>query len=81
MSTKVNFTNRIDLDPAAIKSKLVASSAISGEYEIVIEADLSDIALTGEFIVVLTHKALGETNRYELPGQNELNINITHPLH
>jgi hypothetical protein len=81
MSTKVNFTNRIDLDPTAIKSKLVASSSISGEYEIVMEADLSDVALTGEFIVVLTHKALGETNRYELPGQNDLKINITHPLH
>jgi hypothetical protein len=81
MSTKVNFTNRIDLDATAIKSKLVANSAIAGEYEIAIEADLSDIALTGEFTIVLTHKALGETNRYELPGQDELKINITHPLH
>jgi hypothetical protein len=81
MSTKVNFTNRIDLDPTAIKSKLVVNSAIPGEYEISMEGDLSDIALTGEFTIVLTHKALGETNRYELPGQNELRINITHPLH
>jgi len=81
MSTKVNFTNRIDLDPTTIKSKLIANSAIAGEYEIAIEADLSDIALIGEFTIVLTHKALGETNRFELPGQKELKINITHPLH
>lgn len=81
MSTKVNFTKRIDIDPEIVKAKLVPSQSASGEYEVSIEADLTGIAISGEFTVVLTHKALGETKRFVLPGQQEFKISVINSLH
>jgi hypothetical protein len=81
MSTKVNFTKRIDIDPEIVKAKLIPSNPASGEYEVSIEADLTGIAIIGEFTVVLTHKALGETKRFELPGQQEFKISVINYLH
>jgi len=81
MSTKVNFTKRIDLDPETVNAKLVPSKTVSGEYEVYIEADFSGIALSGEFTLVLTHKALGETKRFELPGPQDLKISVVNSLH
>ena len=81
MSTKVNFTKRIDLEPESVKAKLVPSPSATGEYDVSVEADLTGIAISGEFTIVLTHKALGETKRFELPGQRDFKISLTNSLH
>ena len=80
MSTKLNFTNRIDLDASAVKAKLIPSQTVAGEYEIALSTDLSALSLNGDFTIVLTHKALGETKRFESAKQSDLQINIIHRL-
>lgn len=80
MSTKVNFTNRIEIDTNLINAKLLVVGQNPDRYEFNLETDLTNIGLAGVFTVVLTHKALGETDRFELPGQTNLNLKIKHNL-
>ena len=76
MSTKLNFTNRVDLDPNCVKTKISPSSSVPNSYEISVTGDLSIVNLVGDFTIVITHKALGETVRYEVKQQVDLNFNI-----
>ncbi len=80
MSTKLNFTNRIDLDPSVIKAKIFPSALQVGEYEISITADLSSVPLTGDFDVVFLYKAIGETKRDEIKNQTGNKVEVTHSL-
>lgn len=80
MSTKVNFTDRLDLNSDIVKSKLTAVDPSASAYDISISADLRGLNISGKFKVILIHKALGETKRYQSEEQIDLNIDITHSL-
>jgi hypothetical protein len=80
MSTKVNFTDRLDLSSENVASKLLINPAVSGAYEISILADLRFLKIPGPFKVVLIHKALGETRRFESVDQSDLLIDVRHSL-
>jgi hypothetical protein len=76
MSTKLNFTNRVDLEPDCVKTKISPSSSVPNSYEISVMGDLSAANIVGDFTIVLTHKALGETIRYEVKNHSDLNFSI-----
>lgn len=80
MSTKVNFTDRVDLNSDIVKSQLFLRDAVLSEYEVSINVDLRSLKISGQFKVILIHKALGETKRYESDDRTDLNIAIRHSL-
>ena len=80
MSTRVNFTKRVEIHPSSVKVRIAQKLDDSRNYDIQVEADLSELSLSGEFEVVLTHKAYGETRRFVAPGVKDLNLSFTHSL-
>jgi len=80
MSTKLNFTNRMDLDPSFVVAKILVNPHQTSEYEFHIEIDLSAVLLVGEFDIVFTYKAIGETKRVEMKKQSNKQIIATHSL-
>jgi hypothetical protein len=81
MSTRLNFTNRVALDPEMITAAILQSSVASTEYDIKITIDLSAVSLIGLFDVVFTYKALSETRRYVETAVSDLKLSINHSLH
>lgn len=81
MSTKLNFTNRINLDPELVKASIQPSTSPIGSFEMKIDANLTSALISGQFMVVFTLKALGETKRIELAGPSDMKIEVLHSLH
>lgn len=80
MSTKVNFTDRIELSAEVVSSTLLITDSVYTEYDVSITADLRSLNILGPFKVILIHKALGQTKRYESDLTSDLNVNIRHSL-